>query len=151
MQSVLNKLGLAAENPGVFAGEWRGGGEFIEKISPADGKLLARVRAASDEDYEWAVGRAQEAFLKWRATPGPVRGETVRKLGNALREAKSDLATLVSLEAGKIIAEVEGEVQEMIDICDFAVGQSRQLYGLTIQSERPSHRLMEQCHPLGIV
>jgi len=151
MQSILNKLGLAAENPGVFAGEWRGGGQVIEKISPADGKLLARVRAASDEDYEWAVGRAQEAFLKWRATPGPVRGETVRKLGNALREAKSDLATLVSLEAGKIIAEGEGEVQEMIDICDFAVGQSRQLYGLTIQSERKSHRLMEQWHPLGIV
>jgi aldehyde dehydrogenase (NAD+) len=151
MQSILNKLGISDDNPGAFAGEWRGGGDIIEKISPVDGKLLARVRSASAEDYEWAVGRAHEAFLKWRVTPAPVRGETVRQLGNALREAKSDLATLVTLESGKIIAEGEGEVQEMIDICDFAVGQSRQLYGLTIQSERPSHRLMEQWHPLGIV
>ena len=151
MQSILNKLGISDDNPGAFAGEWRGGGNVIEKISPVDGKVLARVHAASAEDYEWAVGRAHEAFLKWRVTPGPVRGETVRRLGNALREAKSDLATLVTLETGKIIAEGEGEVQEMIDICDFAVGQSRMLYGLTIQSERPSHRLMEQWHPLGVV
>ena len=151
MQSILNKLGISDDNPGAFAGEWRGGGGVIEKISPIDGKPLARVRSASAEDYEWAVGRAHEAFLKWRVTPGPVRGETVRRLGNALREAKSDLATLVTLETGKIIAEGEGEVQEMIDICDFAVGQSRMLYGLTIQSERPSHRLMEQWHPLGVV
>ena len=92
-----------------------------------------------------------EAFLKWRTTPGPVRGDTVRRLGNALREFKHDLGQLVTLETGKIIAEGEGEVQEMIDICDFAVGQSRMLYGLTIQSERPSHRLMEQWHPLGVV
>jgi aldehyde dehydrogenase (NAD+) len=151
MQSILNKLGISDDNPGAFAGEWRGGGGDIEKISPIDGKLLARVRSASAEDYEWAVGRAHEAFLKWRVTPAPVRGETVRQLGNALRDAKSDLATLVTLESGKIIAEGEGEVQEMIDICDFAVGQSRMLYGLTIQSERPSHRLMEQWHPLGVV
>jgi aldehyde dehydrogenase (NAD+) len=151
MQSILNKLGISDDNPGAFAGEWRGGGGDIEKISPIDGKLLARVRSASAEDYEWAVGRAHEAFLKWRVTPAPVRGETVRQLGNALRDAKSDLATLVTLETGKIIAEGEGEVQEMIDICDFAVGQSRMLYGLTIQSERPSHRLMEQWHPLGVV
>ena len=151
MQSILNKLGLSDENPGAFAGEWRGGGDLIEKISPIDGKVLGRVRSASTEDYEWAVGRAHEAFLKWRVTPAPARGETVRLLGNALRAAKSDLGTLVTLESGKIIAEGEGEVQEMIDICDFAVGQSRQLYGLTIQSERPSHRLMEQWHPLGIV
>jgi aldehyde dehydrogenase (NAD+) len=151
MQSILNKLGLSDDNPGAFAGEWRGGGDVIEKISPIDGKLLARVRSASAEDYEWAVGRAHEAFLKWRVTPGPVRGETVRQLGNALRAAKSDLGTLVTLETGKIIAEGGGEVQEMIDICDFAVGQSRMLYGLTIQSERPSHRLMEQWHPLGVV
>jgi L-aminoadipate-semialdehyde dehydrogenase len=151
MQSILNKLGISDDNPGAFAGEWRGGGAVIEKISPVDGKLLARVRSASAEDYECACVRAREAFLKWRVTPAPVRGETVRQLGNALREAKSDLATLVTLESGKIIAEGEGEVQEMIDICDFAVGQSRQLYGLTIQSERKSHRLMEQWHPLGIV
>ena len=151
MHSILNKLGLAAENPGVFAGEWRGDGAIIEKISPIDGKVLARVRTASDEDYEWAVSLAHEAFLKWRTTPGPVRGDTVRRLGNALRDFKQDLGQLVTLETGKIIAEGEGEVQEMIDICDFAVGQSRMLYGLTIQSERPSHRLMEQWHPLGVV
>ena len=151
MRSVLESLGLAEENPGAFDGEWRGHGEVLEKFSPIDGKLLARVRTASDEDYERTVVRAREAFEKWRVTPGPVRGETVRQLGNALREAKSDLAKLVTMEMGKIIAEGEGEVQEMIDICDFAVGQSRQLYGLTIQSERPSHRLMEQWHPLGLV
>ena len=115
------------------------------------GKRLASVRKASADDYEQAVSRAHEAFLKWRTTPGPVRGETVRRLGNALRELKHDLGKLVTLETGKIIAEGEGEVQEMIDICDFAVGLSRMLYGLTIQSERPSHRLMEQWHPLGVV
>ena len=151
MHSVLEKLGLAEENAGAFDGEWRGSGAVIEKFSPVDGKLLARVRTASDAEYERTITRAQEAFLKWRVTPGPVRGETVRQLGDALRSAKSDLAQLVTLEMGKIIAEGEGEVQEMIDICDFAVGQSRMLYGLTIQSERPSHRLMEQWHPLGVV
>ncbi len=152
MRSVLEKLGIGGdETPGAFDGEWRGGGAVIEKYSPIDGSLLARVRTASDDDYERTVTRAQEAFAKWRVTPGPVRGETVRQLGNALRESKSDLAKLVTMEMGKIIAEGEGEVQEMIDICDFAVGQSRMLYGLTIQSERPSHRLMEQWHPLGIV
>ena len=151
MQSVLEKLGIAGENPGVFCGEWRGGGAKIDKISPIDGRRLASVRTASDEDYELAVTRAQEAFLKWRITPGPVRGETVRRLGNALREFKHELGQLVTMESGKILAEGEGEVQEMIDICDLAVGQSRMLYGLTIQSERPSHRLMEQWHPLGVV
>jgi aldehyde dehydrogenase (NAD+) len=151
MQSVLEKLGLAAENPGAFDGEWRGGGKVFEKHSPIDGKVIARVREASRDDYEQVVRRAQEAFQKWRTTPAPVRGETVRQLGNALRAAKSDLGKLVTMEMGKIIAEGEGEVQEMIDICDFAVGQSRMLYGLTIQSERASHRLMEQWHPLGIV
>jgi aldehyde dehydrogenase (NAD+) len=90
MENVLNKLGLTKENPGVFAGEWRGSGAIIEKISPVDGNVLARVRTASDEDYEWAVSRAHEAFLKWRTTPGPVRGETVRRLGNALRDFKHD-------------------------------------------------------------
>ena len=151
MRSVFEKLGLAAENPGVFCGEWRGSGGSIDKISPIDGRKLAGVRTASDEDYEVAITRAQEAFEKWRRTPGPVRGETVRRLGNALRELKHDLGQLVTLETGKIIAEGEGEVQEMIDICDLAVGQSRMLYGLTIQSERPNHRLMEQWHPLGVI
>jgi aldehyde dehydrogenase (NAD+) len=151
MQSVLEKLGIAGENPGVFCGEWRGSGAKIDKISPIDGRRLASVRTASDEDYELAVTRAQEAFLKWRQIPGPVRGETVRRLGNALREFKHELGQLVTLESGKILAEGEGEVQEMIDICDLAVGQSRMLYGLTIQSERPSHRLMEQWQPLGVI
>jgi L-aminoadipate-semialdehyde dehydrogenase len=151
MQTVLEKLGLNDVNEGVFDGEWRGAGARIDKISPIDGQRLASVRTASDDDYQKAITRAQEAFLKWRATPGPVRGETVRRLGNALRDLKHEIGQLVTLETGKIIAEGEGEVQEMIDICDLAVGQSRMLYGLTIQSERPSHRLMEQWHPLGIV
>jgi len=151
MQPVLEKLGIADENDGVFDAEWRGGGAKIDKISPIDGRRIASVRTASDNDYDKAIARAHEAFLKWRITPGPVRGETVRRLGNALREFKHDLGQLVTLETGKIIAEGEGEVQEMIDICDLAVGQSRMLYGLTIQSERPNHRLMEQWHPLGVI
>ena len=151
MQSVLEKLGIRDQNPGVFCGEWRGGGAKIDKISPVDGVRLASVLTASDADYDSAISRAQEAFSKWHVTPGPVRGETVRKLGNALRAAKHELGQLVTMESGKIVAEGEGEVQEMIDICDLAVGQSRMLYGLTIQSERPNHRLMEQWHPLGVV
>jgi aldehyde dehydrogenase (NAD+) len=151
MEKVLNKLGITDVNPGVFCGEWRAKGAKIDKISPIDGRRLASVLSASDEDYELTVGRAQQAFLKWRQVPGPVRGETVRRLGNALREFKHELGQLVSMESGKILAEGEGEVQEMIDICDFAVGQSRMLYGLTIQSERPSHRLMEQWQPLGVI
>src|SRR3954471_15961598 len=149
--SLFKTLGLAAENPGVFNGSWSGSGPVIEKFSPIDGKLLGKVQTATDAEYERTSGRAQEASEKWRVTPGPVRGETVRQIGNALRELKSELGQLVTLESGKIIAEGEGEVQEMIDICDFAVGQSRMLYGLTIQSERPNHRLMEQWHPLGLV
>src|SRR5437899_2142137 len=151
MQSALQKLGLADDNAGVFDGEWRGGGAKIDKISPINGQKLASVRTASADDYDRAISRAHEAFLKWRTTPGPVRGDTVRRLGNALREFKHDLGRLVTLETGKIIAEGEGEVQEMIDICDFAVGLSRQLYGLTIASERPEHRMLEQWHPLGLV
>jgi len=151
MQDVLEKLGITSDNAGVCDGEWRGGGTKIDKISPINGQKLASVRTASADDYETAISRAHKAFLKWRTTPGPVRGDTVRRLGNALREFKRELGQLVTLETGKIIAEGEGEVQEMIDICDFAVGQSRMLYGLTIQSERPSHRLMEQWHPLGVV
>src|SRR5690242_13646471 len=151
MKTPLEKLGLTDDNAGVFDGEWRGGGATIEKISPIDGRRLAGIGTASGNDYSEAMSRAHEAFVKWRVTPGPVRGDTVRRLGNALRELKHELGQLVTLETGKIIAEGEGEVQEMIDICDLAVGQSRMLYGLTIQSERPSHRLMEQWHPLGVV
>ena len=150
MEAWLKKLGIGAVNPGVFDGTWRGGAA-VESVSPIDGMVIARVREAAPEDYTLAVRRAHEAFLIWRSTPAPVRGETIRQFGNALRVAKADLARLVTLETGKIIAEGEGEVQEMIDICDFAVGLSRQLYGLTIASERPGHRLMEQWHPLGVV
>src|SRR5437868_14404711 len=100
MKTLLEKLGLTGENDGVFFGEWRGGGNVIEKISPIDGKLLARVRTASDEDYKLAVGRAHEASLKWRVTPGPLRGDTVRRLGHALRESKHQLGQLLTLETG---------------------------------------------------
>ncbi len=148
---VLNRLGLQEINSGAGFGEWfvRPSGEEIVSINPADGQPLARVRTAGLADYHQIVDRAQAAFLKWRMLPAPVRGEIVRQLGNALRDAKDDLGMLVTLEAGKIRSEGLGEVQEMIDICDFAVGLSRQLYGLTMPSERPSHRMFEQWHPLG--
>ena len=148
---VLRKLGLEPLNPGVFCGEWLGEGEIIESISPIDGRRLAQVRTGSAKDYERTIGRAVAAFKEWQAVPPPKRGELIRQLGNALRSAKKTLGRLVTLETGKILAEGEGEVQEMIDICDFAVGLSRQLYGLTIASERPQHRMMEQWHPLGVV
>jgi aldehyde dehydrogenase (NAD+) len=150
-QQTLKRLGLKAENPGAFCGQWLGSGKILKSVSPIDGKTLATVRTATPDEYEQTIKRAQEAFQKWQTVPAPKRGEIVRQLGNALREAKRDLGRLVTLEAGKILAEGEGEVQEMIDICDFAVGLSRQLYGLTIASERPLHRMMEQWHPLGIV
>ena len=149
--SVLRNLGLQRENPGAFCGEWLGSGELLKSISPSNGETLATVRTATLEEYESSVKRAQAAFRKWQQVPAPKRGDIIRQLGNALRDAKSDLGALVTLEAGKITAEGEGEVQEMIDICDFAVGLSRQLYGLTIASERPQHRMMEQWHPLGLV
>jgi len=149
--NVLRRLGLEGDNPGAFCGEWIGSGKLLKSVSPINGQVLATVRTATVEQYERTVQRAQQAFLKWQAVPAPKRGELVRHLGDALREAKQDLGRLVSLEAGKIVAEGEGEVQEMIDICDFAVGLSRQLYGLTIASERPQHRMLEQWHPLGLV
>src|SRR5688500_3602598 len=149
MNSLLQRLGLKEENPGVFSGEWAGSGPVLERLSPIDGQPVAKVRAAKADEYEAAVSRAAAAFLKWRSVPAPLRGELVRQFGNALRRMKSDLAQLVTIETGKIIAEAEGEVQEMIDICDFATGLSRQLHGLTIASERPGHRLIEQWHPLG--
>jgi aldehyde dehydrogenase (NAD+) len=149
--ALFKKLGLNSDNPGVFCGEWLGSGKPLPSLSPIDGSVLATVRTATKAEYERTARRAQEAFRIWQLVPGPKRGEIVRQLGNALREAKSDLGRLVTLEAGKILAEGQGEVQEMIDVCDFAVGLSRQLYGLTIASERPQHRMMEQWHPLGIV
>jgi aldehyde dehydrogenase (NAD+) len=149
--ALLQKLGLRSDNPGVFCGEWLGSGNPLPSLSPIDGCVLATVRTASENEYERTTRRAQEAFQRWQLIPAPKRGEIVRQLGNALRDAKHDLGRLVTLEAGKILTEGEGEVQEMIDIRDFAVGLSRQLYGLTIASERPHHRMMEQWHPLGIV
>ena len=148
---TLKALGLKSLNAGVFDGEWSGSGKILQSHSPNDGNLLGEVRTATPEEYERALQRATAAFENWKSVPAPKRGEIVRQLGNALRDAKEDLGMLVTLEAGKIVAEGQGEVQEMIDICDFATGLSRQLYGLTIASERPNHRMMEQWHPLGVV
>ena len=149
----FNALGTIDNLPGHLVGqEFKpGGGEIVEAISPIDGEVLARVGSCTADDVKESVLRAQVAFRKFRLIPAPRRGELVRQMGMVLREHKEALAELVTLEAGKIDSEARGEVQEMIDICDFAVGLSRQLYGLTIASERPGHRLMEQWHPLGPV
>ncbi|MEK6799645.1 MAG: aldehyde dehydrogenase family protein [Planctomycetota bacterium] len=151
MQQMLRRLGIETVNQGGFCGEWVGSGDRLDSRSPIDGKVIASVTQATEAEYERIAARAHEAFLKWRSIPAPLRGETVRRLGNALREVKTDLAALVTLEMGKIRPEGEGEVQEMIDICDFATGLSRQLYGLTMHSERLGHRMYEQWHPLGVV
>ncbi|MBL8817087.1 MAG: aldehyde dehydrogenase family protein [Planctomyces sp.] len=153
LTSVLNQLGLNSSPSGLLIGDSQrqSGGELIRVVSPVDGAILAEIPAATPDDLSVAVSAAQEAFREWRIVPAPVRGEFVRRFGELLRQHKSDLATLVSLEAGKIQAEAAGEVQEMIDICDYATGLSRQLFGLTIATERPSHRMMEQWHPLGPV
>jgi aldehyde dehydrogenase (NAD+) len=151
MQDILRKLGIETVNPGAFDGRWHGSDVNLDSHSPIDGRLIASVRQATPAEYEQVVSSAARAFQNWRVTPAPARGEVIRRLGNALREAKKDLGELVSIEMGKIRAEGEGEVQEMIDICDFAVGLSRQLYGLTMHSERPGHRMYEQWHPLGVV
>lgn len=148
---IFKRLGIERDSPGVFDGNWAGSGPVLEKRSPIDGSVVGRVRQATGADYDRAVLNARKAFEAWREVPAPKRGEVIRKFGDALRGAKADLGRLVSIETGKILAEGEGEVQEMIDICDFAVGLSRQLYGLTIASERPGHRMMEQWHPLGVV
>ena len=119
--------------------------------SPVDGRLIAKVGSCTDGDYSAVLEKATSAFREWRTWPAPKRGEIVRQIGDALREKKDPLGKLVSYEMGKSLQEGLGEVQEMIDICDFAVGLSRQLYGLTIHSERPLHRMYEQYHPLGVV
>ncbi|MEE2669214.1 MAG: aldehyde dehydrogenase family protein [Gemmatimonadota bacterium] len=151
MKEILGGLGLEQHNLGGFNGEWLGSGPELQITSPIDGSCLGVVRQVTDEEYDTIVDRAEEAFVHWRTVPAPHRGELVRQIGIRLRELKSELGALVTLERGKIRAEGEGEVQEMIDICDFATGQSRQLYGLTIASERQDHRMMEQWHPLGVV
>ncbi|MEE9133541.1 MAG: aldehyde dehydrogenase family protein [Gemmatimonadota bacterium] len=147
----LKKLGIEDTNPGGFCGEWMGSGPELEVITPIDGSRIATVRQVTEGEYDRIVERAHQAFLEWRTIPAPRRGDVIRQLGNRLRDVKSDLGQLVTLEMGKIAAEGEGEVQEMIDICDFATGLSRQLYGLTMQSERADHRMYEQWHPLGVV
>ena len=150
---VLNRLGIQPVNSGVYGGDWverPGGGELVS-INPSSAEPIARVLTASRDDYDRVVEHSQAGFRKWRMLPAPQRGEVVRRLGLALREKKQDLGLLVTLEVGKIISEGRGEVQEMIDMCDFATGLSRQLYGLTIASERPEHRMFEQWQPLGPV
>lgn len=153
VSQALRNLGLLEINLGTSTGKvWLDSGESsISSYSPADGELIGKVQVTSSEDYEKVITQAQIAFEKWRTIPAPHRGEIVREIGNALREVKADLGKLVSYEMGKSYQEGLGEVQEMIDICDFAVGLSRQLYGLTMHSERPGHRMYEQWHPLGIV
>ena len=153
IQEILAQLGIEEVNSGASTGgKWfRTRGERIDSISPVDGKLIASVNSASEADYEAVILKAQEAFKAWRQVPAPKRGEVVRQLAERIRLYKEPLGKLVSYEMGKSLQEGLGEVQEMIDICDFAVGLSRQLYGLTMHSERPGHRMYEQYHPLGIV
>jgi len=149
--ALLERLGVRPVNSGASHGEWleTAGAELVS-TNPATGEPIARVRQATAVDYEMVVAAATRAFDSWRTVPAPRRGELVRALGEALRAKKDDLGLLVSLENGKILSEGLGEVQEMIDICDFAVGLSRQLYGLSMHSERPSHRMYEQWQPLGV-
>jgi aldehyde dehydrogenase (NAD+) len=152
---ILKSLGLTADNSGTYLGngEWANTQDagVLEPINPSTGEVIARVHASSVSDYETIVARAQAAFKVWRTTPAPKRGEAIRLCGDALRKHKDALGSLVALEMGKIKPEGDGEVQEMIDIADFAVGQSRMLYGYTMHSERPGHRMYEQWQPLGLV
>ncbi len=149
----LSTLKISSTNKGVSTGtQWIASkGEIIDSYSPVDGKKIASVIAADKDSYETVIKKAEEAFKTWRLVPAPKRGEIVRQVGEALRQYKEPLGKLVSYEMGKSLQEGLGEVQEMIDICDFAVGLSRQLHGLTMHSERPGHRMYEQYHPLGIV
>ena len=150
---VLRRLGIGQLQSGVYADRWieHPGGEELVSLNPATGEVLGRVIGGSRADYDRVVAAAEKAFQRWRLLPPPKRGEIVRQLGDELRRHRDDLGLLVALEVGKIRTEGRGEVQEMIDMCDFAVGLSRQLYGLTIATERPEHRMFEQWHPLGPV
>jgi aldehyde dehydrogenase (NAD+) len=153
IKEILLQLGIEEINNGASTGgKWfKTRGERIDSYSPVDGRLIASVNSATEADYEAVIHKAQEAFKAWRLVPAPKRGEVVRQLAERIRFYKEPLGKLVSYEMGKSLQEGLGEVQEMIDICDFAVGLSRQLYGLTMHSERPGHRMYEQYHPLGIV
>jgi aldehyde dehydrogenase (NAD+) len=153
MSKVLKTLGIDKINEGAFTGTKviKSNGESITSYSPVDGKVIGTVTSANAKNYDAVVKQAEKAFEEWRVIPAPKRGEVVRQIGEALRKYKEPLGKLVSYEMGKSLQEGYGEVQEMIDIADFAVGLSRQLYGLTMHSERPQHRMYEQWHPLGIV
>ncbi|MET3129254.1 aldehyde dehydrogenase (NAD+) [Arcicella rosea] len=153
MQTILEKLNIKSVNFGTSTGlnAWSSGEELLASFSPVDNQLIAEVTKTTFQDYQQVVEKANDAFKTWRNIPAPRRGEIVRQMGMAFREYKSELGKLVSYEMGKSLQEGLGEVQEIIDICDFAVGLSRQLYGLTMHSERPEHRMYEQYHPLGIV
>ena len=151
MKTLLDKLKIESRNKGGCTGtdEWIGGGEALTSYSPTSGEAIADVEMVNEASYDVVVERSVAAFKTWRSTPAPIRGQVVRDLGNRLRELREPLGELVTLEMGKVKAEGVGEVQEMIDICDFAVGLSRQLCGSTMHSERPGHRMYEQWHPLG--
>ena len=153
MGAIIASLGIQEINKGASTGShwFTTRGEEIHSYSPVDGQLIATVKSATEAEYEAAILKGQEAFKVWRQVPAPKRGEVVRQLGQKLREYKEPLGKLVSYEMGKSYQEGLGEVQEMIDICDFAVGLSRQLNGSTLHSERPVHRMYDQYHPLGIV
>jgi len=153
IKQALSDLGIKKNNPGTSTGtKWfKTTGSAIESYSPADGALIGAVYATDEKNYERVIAKANEAFFEWRKWPAPKRGEIVRQIGERLRFYKEPLGKLVSYEMGKSYQEGLGEVQEMIDICDFAVGLSRQLHGLTMHSERPNHRMYEQWHPLGII
>ena len=150
---LLSSLGLKDINQGSSTGyNWlNSSGKTSDVFSPVDGNKISSIVETDEETYEKIIEAASSAFVSWRKVPAPKRGEIVRQIGNELRENKDSLGQLVSYEMGKSLQEGLGEVQEMIDICDFAVGLSRQLYGLTMHSERPNHRMYEQWHPLGIV
>jgi L-aminoadipate-semialdehyde dehydrogenase len=154
MKQILDQLGLDPVNAGTWSGADSMSSDsapLIESINPANNEIIASVRATTADEYDAVVKNARAAFLAWRNVPAPVRGDAVRRVGNALRDHKDALGSLVTLEMGKIKAEGDGEVQEMVDIADFAVGQSRMLYGNAMHSERPNHRMYEQWHPLGVV
>ncbi|MBT8099480.1 MAG: aldehyde dehydrogenase family protein, partial [Gammaproteobacteria bacterium] len=154
MQDLLKSLGLHAVNPGTWLGAESSedsNGQLIESVNPATNELIASVHSTTPAEYEKVIAAARASFAEWRTIPAPVRGDAVRLIGNALRKHREALGSLVALEMGKIKAEGIGEVQEMIDIADFAVGQSRMLYGNTMHSERPQHRMYEQWHPFGVV
>lgn len=154
MQSILQQLGLDSINDGTWFGNQSSSdpsAPLIESVNPSTGDVIASVRSTSPAEYDKIVTMAQESFLTWRSIPAPIRGEAVRNIANGLRRKKDALGSLVTIEMGKIKAEGDGEVQEMIDIADFAVGQSRMMYGRTMHSERPRHRMYEQWHPLGLV